>query len=276
LVRILALCLVALALSGSSSAQTRVSFLAMGDYGVGGSKELSLGLRMKSYESAHDASWLVTLGDNDYLESPRLFRSNWQKAFGWARARGLRVGGVLGNHDYEIGRGGYELATLGMPGRYYTRRLGDGVAQLFFLDSNNVTTRQTAWLDQQLSESTATWKIALFHHPAYTCGGYLANANVLRRWVPLFERYGLQLVLSGHDHNYQRFAARNGVTYVVHGGGGGGVYRLRRCPSSYPRRVRALHQYGFLYVSAGSDQLDVSAVDIGGRVADQFRLSPES
>jgi 3',5'-cyclic AMP phosphodiesterase CpdA len=272
--RILVLCLFALALSGSSAAQTRVAFLAVGDYGVGGSRELSLGLRMKSFESAHDANWLVTLGDNDYLGSPRLFRVSWQRSFGWARRAGLQVGGVLGNHDYEIGRGGYELATLGMPGRYYTRRVGDGELQLFFLDSNAVTARQTAWLEQQLAESVATWKIAVFHHPAYTCGGYLGNANVLRRWVPLFEEHGVQLVLSGHDHNYQRFAARNGVTYVVHGGGGGGVYRFRGCPRSYPRRVRARYEQGFLYVTATDAKLDVSAVDMRGRVTDHFRLSP--
>lgn len=272
--RILVLCVFALALSGSSSAQVRVSFLAMGDYGVGGSRELSLGLRMKSYESQHDANMLVALGDNDYLESPRLFRPTWQKSFGWARARGLRVGGVLGNHDYVIARGAYELTTLGMPGRYYMRRLGDGEVQLFFLDSNRVTARQTAWLEQQLSESTATWKIAVFHHPSYTCGGHSGNTLVARAWVPLFESYGVQLVLSGHDHNYQRFAARNGVTYVVHGGGAAGLYPLRGCPRSYPARVRALYQHGFLYVTATDEQLDLYAVDMRGRASDHVRLSP--
>jgi 3',5'-cyclic AMP phosphodiesterase CpdA len=169
---------------------------------------------MERLESGHSANMLVTLGDNDYLESPPLFRANWQKAFGWARRSGLRVGGVLGNHDYELGRGAYELKTLGMPGRYYTRKVG--AVQLFFLDSNAITTRQTRWLEQQLSESTAIWKVALFHHPPYTCGGHAGDTDVVRSWVPLFESYGVQLVLSGHDHNYQRFAPRNGVTYVVH------------------------------------------------------------
>jgi 3',5'-cyclic AMP phosphodiesterase CpdA len=246
----------------------------MGDYGVGGSRELSLGLRMKSYESRHDANMLVTLGDNDYLKSPRSFRANWQRSFGWARARGMRVGGVLGNHDYEVARGGYELATLGMPGRYYTRRLGEGELQLFFLDSNAVNARQTAWLEQQLSESTATWKIAVFHHPPFTCGGHSGDSAVSRSWVPLFEDYGVQLVLSGHDHNYQRFAARNGVTYVVHGGGAAGLYSLRGCPRSYPARVRGLVQHGFLYVSATDAQLEVSAVDMRGRAMDHFSLTP--
>ncbi len=88
----------------------------MGDYGVGGSREAALGIGMKRFEARHPANMLVTLGDNDYLESPARFRANWQKAFGWARRSGLRVGGVLGNHDYELGRGGYQLKTLGMPG----------------------------------------------------------------------------------------------------------------------------------------------------------------
>ena len=247
------LCVLVLALAGSSAAQTRVAFLAAGDYGVGGSRELSLGLRMKSYESRNPANMLVTLGDNDYTESPARFRENWRRSFGWARRTGLRVAGVLGNHDYEVARGRYQFRTLGMPGPYYTRRLGD--AQLFFLDSNAVTDRQTAWLEQQLAESTSTWKIAVFHHPPYTCGGHSGHSTVERRWVPLFESYGVQLVLSGHDHNYQRFAKRNGVTYVVHGGGGAGLYRIRGCPSSYPPRVRARYEHGFLSVSIGPDDL---------------------
>jgi len=270
--RIPILCLLALALTGSSSVQTRVAFLAAGDYGVGGSPELSLGLRMQRYEARNPANLLVSLGDNDYTQSPRRFHANWTGAFGWARRDGLAVAGVLGNHDYEVAHGRYELRLLGMPGPYYTRTLGD--VQLFFLDSNAVNDRQTAWLEHELAASSATWKIAVFHHPPYTCGGHSGAVDVQRRWVPLFEDYGVQLVLSGHDHNYQRFAARNGVTYVVHGGGAAGLYPLRGCPRSYPPRVRVRYQHGFLSVSATADRLDVSAIDMQGRVSDHFALSP--
>ena len=266
------LCVLVLALAGSSAAQVRVGFLATGDYGVGGSREQSLGLRMKGHESRNPANMLVTLGDNDYTDSPARFRENWRRGFGWARRTGMRVAGVLGNHDYEVSRGRYQFRLLGMPGPYYTRRLGD--AQLFLLDSNVVSDRQTAWLEQQLAESTSTWKIAVFHHPPYTCGGHSGDRTVQRRWVPLFESYGVQLVLSGHDHNYQRFAGENGVSYVVHGGGGAGLYATRGCPSSYPPRVRARSEHGFLSVSVGSDQLDVSVVNLSGRVRDRFSLSP--
>jgi 3',5'-cyclic AMP phosphodiesterase CpdA len=271
-VAFLVACACVLGLAGATAAQTQVAFLAAGDFGVGGTAELSLGRRMQRYEARRPAEMLVLLGDNDYTESPARFRANWRTSFGWARREGLRIAGVLGNHDYETGRGRYEFGLLGMPGPYYTRKLGD--AQLFLLDSNTIGDRQTAWLEQQLADSTATWKIAVFHHPPYTCGGHSGNLDVVDRWVPLFEQYGVQLVLSGHDHNYQRFAARNGVTYVVHGGGAAGLYSPKRCPRSYPRRVRARFEHGFLYVVAGPGRLTVAAVDLNGRVTDRFSLQP--
>ena len=76
--RIILICVCALGLSGSSAAQTQVAFLAAGDYGVGGTPERSLGLRMQSFEAANSANMLVLLGDNDYTQSPTSFRTNWR------------------------------------------------------------------------------------------------------------------------------------------------------------------------------------------------------
>jgi len=271
--RIALLCLFVLGLSGSSaSAQTRVSLLAVGDFGVGGTTELTTGWAMDDFEAWHSANLLILLGDNDYSRTPARFRANWRRSFGWAHTWGVGVAGVLGNHDVEVAGGRYELALLGMPRAYYTRTIGD--VQFFFLNSNSVDDRQTAWLERQLSNSTATWKVAVFHHPAYTCGGHSGDADVVARWVPLFEDNGVQLVLSGHDHNYQRFAPQNGVTYVVNGGGGAGLYALRSCPSSYPTRVRARYQHGFLYFTAGAARMDGYAVDSRGRITDHFSLRP--
>jgi hypothetical protein len=89
--------------------------------------------------------------------------------------------------------------------------------------------------------------------------------------VPLLERYGVRLVLSGHDHNYQRFA-RNGVTYVVHGGGAG-VYPLRRCPAAHPRRLAARAARGFLYLTVEPDAFDLRAVGLDGRTIDRVRVT---
>ncbi len=264
-------CLFVLGVAGSSAVETPVAFLAVGDFGIGGLRERQIGHRMQLYEAKRPAQMLVLLGDNDYTRNPSLFRSNWRASFGWARRSGLRVAGVLGNHDYLVGKGRYELGLLGMPSPYYRRRLGD--AQLFFLDSNLVSDRQTRWLETALQSSNARWKVAVFHHPPYTCGGHEGDQDVAQRWVRLFEKYGVQLVLSGHDHNYQRFVARNGVTYVVNGGGGAGLYPLRGCPSSYPTRARSRLEHGFLYFTVSAERLDGYAVDLRGRVSDRFTLT---
>lgn len=257
-----------LVLPGRAAAATRI--LAVGDFGVGGASEQATGKAMKRFERRYPATWLVTLGDNDYTESPAAFRRNFQAAFGWLGASGVRVAGTLGNHDYAVDDGAYQLATLGMPARYYTRRAGD--AELFLLDSNRVNGAQTAWLRRHLAASTARWKIVAFHHPPYVCGYHSGDDRIASRWVPLFERYGVQLILSGHEHSYQRFLARRGVTYVVHGGGGAIPYPPRSCPASYPTRAAARLGFGFLSVVVARDVLTVSAITQRGRRVDRVVL----
>jgi hypothetical protein len=92
--------------------------------------------------------------------------------------------------------------------------------------------------------------------------------------VPLFERYGVDLVLAGHDHNYQRFKEHRGVRYVVHGGGGAPLYSLRACPASYPPRRAARSAHGFLYLVASTDAIRGYAVSPAGAVLDTFRVAP--
>jgi hypothetical protein len=271
---VLVLVLGGLSIAGPTRAPAgdRVGILAIGDFGAGGARERSSGSSMRRFEAGNPANVLVTLGDNDYTRSARAFRRNWAAGFGWLRSSGLTVSGVLGNHDVGVGNGDYELATLGMPAHYYTRVIGD--VELFMLDSNDVHTTQTQWLESELASSTQTWKIAVFHHPAYSCGVHMGDDHVVRRWVPLFERYHVQLVLSAHEHSYQRFAPRNGVVYVVHGGGGQVLYRPRRCPDAYPARVRSRREFGFLYIVVQDDQLEGWAVRFSGRRIDRFSVAP--
>ncbi len=212
----------------------------------------------------------MTLGDNDYTERPAAFRANWLGSFGWVAADSILVAGTLGNHDIRVDRGRYEFELLGMPRRYYQRRVGD--VALFLLDSNSLGKVQLRWLDAALGSTDATWKVVAMHHPAYSCGGYLGDPRVRKLLVPIFKRHGVDLVLAAHDHNYQRFAARGGVTYVVHGGGGARLYPLVRCPASFPRRVAARKAHGWLYLLVGADSLRVRAIGRYGGVHDDFEL----
>jgi acid phosphatase len=257
------------AVAGVPGATAAIRILAVGDFGVGGERERATGTAISHYEQRYPAKLLVTLGDNDYTRSPAAFKRNWQAAFGWLDGAGVKVAGTLGNHDYEVDRGRYELATLGMPSPYYSRRIGN--VELFLLDSNAIDDAQTAWLSRRLRASSARWKIVAFHHPPYSCGFHSGNRTVVAGWVPLFERYGVALVLSGHEHSYQRFA-RRGVAYVVHGGGGAPLYPPLPCPSGYPERLGSQLGFGFLSILAGTRRLRVTALDLRGRRVDRVSL----
>ena len=248
-----------------------VRIIAFGDFGVGGESQRAFGATVRRFEARNPADYLVTLGDNDYTEDPGEFHDNWETSFGWLRGAGVRVAGVLGNHDVRVQNGRYEFDELGMPGRYYRRAIGP--VELYVLDSNHVNGAQTRWLRRTLARSRARWKIAAMHHPAFTCGQYESHPAVVAHWVPLFERYRVRLVLSGHDHNYQRFAPRRDVRYVVHGGGGQRLYELRPCPSTYPRRRAARQEHGFVYVVIRGNRLDGWAVNGRGRRSDHFSFT---
>jgi hypothetical protein len=254
--------------AGQAAPPPPVRIIAFGDFGVGGVSQRAFGAGVRQFELGNPADYLVTLGDNDYTEDPGEFHSNWEASFGWWRRAGVRVAGVLGNHDVRVQGGRYEFDELRMPGRYYRRAIGP--VELYLLDSNDVDGAQTAWLRRTLARSRARWKIAVFHHPAYTCGNYESHDAVVERWVPLFERHRVRLVLSGHDHNYQRFAPRRGVRYVVHGGGGRGLYELKSCPAGYPRRMAGREEHGFLYLVIRGNRLTGWAVTPGGRRTDRF------
>jgi 3',5'-cyclic AMP phosphodiesterase CpdA len=248
-----------------------VRIIAFGDFGVGGATQQSFGAAVRRFEARNPADYLVTLGDNDYTEDPDEFHDNWEISFGWLLRSGVRVAGVLGNHDVRVQGGRYQFDELRMPGRYYRRAIGP--VELYLLDSNDVDDAQTTWLRRTLSRSRARWKLAAFHHPPFTCGEYESHRSVVARWVPLFERYHVRLVLSGHDHNYQRFAPRRGVRYLVHGGGGRRLYDVGSCPASYPRRMAARKEHGFLYLVIRGNKLNGWAVTTQGRRTDRFAFA---
>ena len=255
---------------GSEPAARPIGLIAVGDFGIGDETQRDLGAAIRRFEAHNPSDYLITLGDNDYTENPETFRANWSQSFGWTRAADVKVAGVLGNHDVRVDGGRYEFGPLGMPRRYYRRSVGP--VELYLLDSNAVDGDQTRWLRRTLAGSRARWRIAAFHHPAFTCGRYLSDSEVVAKWVPLFQRYRVQLVLSGHDHNYQRFAPRRGVRYVVHGGGSNNLYSLRSCPSRYPRRLRARFEHGFLHFVIRRNRIDGYAVTPSGLRTDHFVL----
>jgi 3',5'-cyclic AMP phosphodiesterase CpdA len=130
---------------------------------------------------------------------------------------GVKFYASLGNHDSP---NQVFYKPFNMNGRrYYDFRRGD--AAFFALDSNYMDPDQLAWLRKELTASDAKWKICYFHHPLYSHARMHGSDTDLRKTLePLFEETGVRVVLSGHEHVYERVKPQHGIYYFVLGSSG--------------------------------------------------------
>jgi 3',5'-cyclic AMP phosphodiesterase CpdA len=175
---------------------------------------------------------------------------------------------VLGNHDVKEGHAEAQVEALGMSGRWWARDLGDTL--IVGLDSNLVDDPdQRAFLEATLAGATERWRIVMLHHPPYSAGYQGSNEDVRRAFGPLFERYGVQLVLSGHDHDYQRSKVLAGVTYVVSGAAAG-----TRRTGTHDFTAVSFSWHHFVEIAVFPDHLVLRAVNQDLRVADEDLIRP--
>jgi tartrate-resistant acid phosphatase type 5 len=245
-------------------------FVAFGDFG-GGPAQIDVARAMDRWAAAgHKVDALVTTGDNVYdVAEPHLFEAQLDRPYRWLRS-GRPMWATLGNHDVAGGYGDEELAHLGLPPLPYAKEL-PGV-QLLFVDANRPDDAQARWLDQHLGAPGPRFRVVVFHQPAWSCGPHGSTEAVGERWVPVFERHRVALVLNGHDHDYERLVSRGGVTYVVTGGGGRELYRVRPdCMDEphEPEQEAAAQRHHFVAVEVRSRSLLLRAVGTDGSVFDQ-------
>lgn len=159
--------------------------------------------------AANPRASVLLLGDNVYPDgSAADYRDCYDPTWGRFKARTYPA---PGNHEYATpgaaGYFGYFGATAG-PG-YYALTLGSW--RVISLDSNlreGAMDAQLAWLERELMTHPAYCTLAYWHHPLYSSGGHAADARMRAAWA-LLARAGAELVLSGHDHEYERFAPQD-------------------------------------------------------------------
>lgn len=178
---------------------------------------------------------VFTAGDSVYDSgTEREFRDCYDPTWGRHRSRTFPV---PGNHDYQTpGASAYfaYFGAAGMPGLgYYAYRLG--AWDVYALNSNipvDEHSQQYRWLESELSQRASLCSVAYWHHPVVSEGRNGDNRFMLPIWR-LLSRHGVELVVTGHDHNYQRFAPLdgdlrpapvNGIRQFVVGTGGAHKY----------------------------------------------------
>lgn len=252
----------------------RLRFAVIGDNGSGGRNAMRVAERMATTYQERPFGLVVHTGDIVYYGD---LVSRWDQVFVRPMRplldAGVTVRPVLGNHEFDHVATLRQLELFGLPGRYYS--FVAGPVEFFMLDSTppefggDGGAEQLTWLERRLQESTADWQVVVLHHPPYSSGRHGSALAAREALEPLLVEYGVDVVLAGHDHHYERTTPQRGVVYVVSGGGAKLTGAGRSEFTAVSRKV--LH---FLVVDVERDRMQIDAISRSGEVFDSFEVLP--
>ena len=245
---------------------THLSFLAFGDSGREGVDQEAVFDQMRSLP----ADLVLVAGDLAYGKGTLAeLEATFFQPYA-TMLRSLPVQPVLGNHDYGTDGGGPYRAVFSLPenGGAAAREgwwsFDRGPVHVVGLDSGGDLQVQAEWLEQDLGDNGLPWVVAMLHAPPYSSGAHGSNMGLRAAFGPIFDAHGVQLVISGHEHDYERTKPIHGTTYIVTGGGGVGTRPVGT--SSFTAFSTAVAH--FLFVSVDGDDMRVYAVDATGQEFD--------
>jgi Icc-related predicted phosphoesterase len=240
------------------------TLLVVGDWGAGTPEQAQVATAMSEYAYTVEVAAILTTGDNFYFDNP----DSLMEPFAWAEDATIPFVVSWGNHDIETpARIGAVQSEFEYADRWGIHEWGP--LDIVVLDSTQVDSEeQLAFFDAAMAGSEDP-TIVVFHHPPYSCGSHGGTEAIRENWVARFDD-DVFLVLSGHEHNYQRFEF-DGVSYVVTGGGGRFLTPLAECAPGHLERLFGLQTHNFVAMSL-DDELTVEAFDAQGNVIDIFSL----
>jgi Calcineurin-like phosphoesterase len=249
-----------------------LKFAAIGDNGTGEQPEYDIANQMDVWHRRFPFDMVIMLGDNLYgRQGEADFVQKFERPFKPLIDAGVRFYASLGNHD-KASNDRYKLFNMGGQ-RYYTYTRGN--ARFFVLDSNYLDPGQLVWIENNLRDAKEAWKIVYFHHPLYSDGGRHGGEVEIRvRLEPLFVKYRVNVVYSGHDHIYERLKPQKGIYYFVSGAGG----ELRRGDLKRSTNTAAGFDQdrSFMLNEITADDLFFQAISRTGQTVDQGVIHREA
>jgi 3',5'-cyclic AMP phosphodiesterase CpdA len=241
-----------------------ITFAVIGDNGTGETPQYDVARQMLKTHATQPFSFVLMMGDNMYgSQKPRDFVDKFEIPYGPLLRMGIPFYAALGNHDQPDNR---NYPSFNMNGqRYYS--VVRGPARFFFLYTNFMEKQQVQWFERALSEATEQWKIVIFHHPLYSDGDrHGPNVSLRVLLEPLMIRYGVDIVLSGHEHIYERIKPQKGITYFIVGSSG----QLRRGGMTPSALTAAGFDRDQVFMVASIDGADMTfqAISRTGEVVD--------
>jgi len=302
-----------------------VRIWAIGDSGKRGDKQLKVYQQMLNYihgDLSQLNMWLL-LGDNAYKSgTQKQYNKNLFEPY-IELVKNFTPWAVIGNHDsrrfafYNI----FDFPTQAESGgvksgsqKFYA--IDNGPLHLVMLDSEteslDVDGEMAKWLRKDLKSNQKPWVIVAFHTPPYTDGGHKSDDDsnsggrmydVRHNFVPIFDEFGVDLVLSGHSHGYERskllvnhlgksdtLSAKNilqdrktdynkslsikknsGTIYLI----SGSASKLDRASYKHPAMPFSFEKMGSLLIEITPTTLRSKFLNIDGIIADEFIIKKE-
>jgi len=243
-----------------------VKFAVIGDSGTGSSSQRAVGKELATWRTRFPFEFVVMVGDNLYgSERPGDFQKKFEIPYKPLLDAKVKFYAALGNHDDAAIQKNYPLFNMNGE-RFYSFKPKDGV-RFFALDSNYVDKTQLDWLDKQLAASGSEWKIMFFHHPLYSSGETHGSAELQREVLePVFVKHGVNLVLTGHEHFYERLKPQKGIQYFIIGSSA----KLRK--GDLAKSELTLYgndrEYAFMLMEIDGDELFFQTINEKGQTID--------
>jgi predicted MPP superfamily phosphohydrolase len=244
-----------------------LKFAVLGDFGTGSREQYELAAQMKRVHDQFPYELVILVGDNLYgSERPQDFKKKFEDPYKPLLDAGVKFYASLGNHDAREQRY-YKL--FNMDGKlYYSFKPDKQSVRFFALESTYPDPEQIAWFEKELKDSSSDWKIPYFHHPPYSSGDRHGSDTRLREVLePLFLKYNVSVVFTGHDHFYERLKPQKGIAYFVVGSGG----QLRKGNIDRNSGLTAAgndRDQSFLAAEINGDEMWFNAVSRQGQVFD--------
>jgi Calcineurin-like phosphoesterase len=261
-------------ISTSSKEKLLFRFVSVADTGTGAKGQYAVAKAMTNYHSKNPYNLVVLAGDNIYNNGEiEKISAVFERPYAELFQKGVKFQACLGNHDIRTDNGDPQLKYAGfnMKGRYYTYTRNQ--AQFFVLDTNGNSDIKTqlVWLEQELSKSTAPWKIVYGHHPIYASGHYGSNPEFIKVFTPIFKKHNVQLYINGHEHHYERTKVINGTTYLICGAGAGTRPVGKNKWTAYSAETLSFAAYDVY-----ADRIEIKAIGTNDQVFDRGTIPLKS
>lgn len=216
----------------------------------------------------------VYLGDLSFDGSYKLWKNEFFIPEQLSLAKNVPFFNAVGNHEgWKINTKAFTEAPISAGGNqeYYSFDYGD-IHFLVLSTQNKIGEDSPQWkfAEEDLKNSKAKWKFVAFHIPAYGAGAHGESKGMIKMSEKIFEKQGVDVVLTGHSHFYQHNKV-NKIHHFILGGGGSPLYS----PKEAPYVIKSAKEYHYAIFDCTPNKIEMTVKNIDGKEIDKIVFEKE-